>query len=76
MSQRIATSTPQTFLVASRATAIRNPRSSGHPTGGRAHRTRPISTRLDSETELGRNDASSSRTPLHHAYRTRTIWQY
>jgi hypothetical protein len=24
----------------------------------------------------GRNNAGSSRTPLHHARRTRTIWQY
>ena len=46
------------------------------PTGSRAHRTRPISTRFESVTELGRNDAGSSRTPLRHAHRTRTIWQY
>lgn len=46
------------------------------PEDDRAHRTRPISTRLESVTKLGRNNAGSSRTPLRHACRTRTIWQY
>ncbi len=40
-------------------------------------RARPRSTRFRVGVKIeGRNNAGSSRTPLHHARRTRTIWQY
>ena len=41
------------------------------------HRARPRSARFRVGVKVeGRNNAGSSRTPLHHARRTRTIWQY
>jgi hypothetical protein len=40
------------------------------------HRVRPESARFRVGVKVeGRNNAGSSRTPLHHARRTRTIWQ-
>jgi hypothetical protein len=40
------------------------------------HRVRPRSARFGVGVRVeGRNNAGSSRTPLHHARRTRTIWQ-
>ena len=73
----IATATPQHFTVASRPTSTCPPRSSPpEPSGAGAHRTRPISARFEPVALEGRTDAGSSRTPLRHARRTRTIWQY
>ena len=40
-----------------------------------AHRTRPISARFVAGKPLRDVEAGSCRTPLHHARRTRTIWQ-
>jgi hypothetical protein len=40
-------------------------------------RARPKSARFRVGVKIeGRNNAGSSRTPLHHARRARTIWQY
>lgn len=40
-------------------------------------RARPRSARFRVGVKVeGRNNAGSSRTPLHHARRTRIIWQY
>ena len=42
----------------------------------KTRRARPKSARLESVIRVeGRNNAGSSRTPLRHVRRTRTIWQ-
>lgn len=46
---------------------------SPRPTG--AHRVLPRSTRFEQASSGGTNEVGSSRTPVHHAHRTR-IWQY
>lgn len=73
----IAMSTPQTFPMASRSASANRPRSSP-PAFGRRVRTAscPDPPGSSRRPVKGLNDVGSSRTPLHHAHRTRTIWQY
>jgi hypothetical protein len=73
----LITSTPQTFLVTfpERLTQPHR-RVLAASVNSETRRARPKSARLESVIRVeGRNNAGSSRTPLHHVRRTRTIWQ-
>lgn len=75
----IAASTPQTFPTASRAALEYRPRSSpDHPKERPGYAPRPAQIHQIRAGVALRDvkNAGSSRTPLHHARRTRTIWQY
>jgi len=73
----LATSTPQTFSVASR-TGLSRPAGSSRRNGKQRDAPRPAQIRqVRAGVKIeGRNNAGSSRTPLRHARRTRPIWQY
>ncbi len=72
----LATSTPQTFPVASRR-AVAIARRKFPPRRDRRDAPRPAQIRQVRAGGVyeGRNNAGSSRTPFRHARRTRTIWQ-
>ena len=75
----IATATPQHFHRGLPATPLKAtqkfPPTPANGADG-AHRTRSIHQIQQTGEPLRDFDAGSSRTPLHHARRTRTIWQY
>jgi len=73
----IATATPQHVTAASRQTSLSPPGSSPPAMRERVRAAPgPYPPDLSRQTVKRRNSAGSSRTPLRHTRRTRTIWQY